>query len=474
MAGNTSDKKVNDQRLRGLGDGDSLTESIAGRGNGSIFFKRVGAVVTAYYRWSIDKKPGQLKIGAYALTKGTPGMSLQEIRNRAGDHVKTLQIHGNPKEYYSSQARLAEYQREAEKEAAEADARRGTFKDLLDHYVIDLQDRGKVKAREIANNFRMHVLEPFPDLAAKPAKEINAFDIHKIIKRVMDSTPRPRGKNNTTPAPKSSMRSTADTVHKYLSAAFEKAQSTVISLESSVTERKDFEVTSNPAKAVKRLENVYMGDTESLEQAEFSQLLQHLNALPERKRAIALAPIYLGGQRLKMLAPTRWSEIDDDGIVMRDIKGKGIPRQHYIPLTPRIRTVMKPLFDIRLSEDGPIAVTDKLAGEGYLIKIYSEAGTELSKANKTRNFSWKNIRVSTETLMAGLGVSEEVRAHVLSHGRRKGVQAKHYDRNAYHREKTEALTMWGEYLDGLMMGVIREDIKIYKLSDLRDGAVAEE
>lgn len=110
MAGNTSDKTVNDQRLRGLGDGEILTESILGRGNGSILFKKVGAVVTAYYRWTIDKKPGQLKIGAYALTKRSPGLNLQEIRDRAGDHVKVLKAYGNPKVYYASQARLAEYQ----------------------------------------------------------------------------------------------------------------------------------------------------------------------------------------------------------------------------------------------------------------------------------------------------------------------------------------------------------------------------
>lgn len=468
MAGNTSDKRVNDQRLRGLSDGGSLTESIPGRGNGSIFFKKVGAIVTAYYRWNLNKKPGQLRIGAYALTKDSPELKLQAIRDLANDHVKVLKAHGNPKDYYASQARLAEYQREAEKEAAEADARRGTFKDLLDHYVVDLRDRGKVKANNVASDFRNHVLGPFPDLAIKPAKDITAHDIARIIHNVMASKPRRRGKNNTTPAPVTSMRSTADTVHTYLCAAFEKAQSTVIDLESSITEHKDFEVKTNPAKAVKALSNVYMGTTESLEQKELAELLKYLHTLPERKRAMALAPIYLGGQRLRMLAPTRWSDVDEDGIMMLDIKGNAQPRPHYVPLTSRIRTVMNPLFDIRLSPKGPFAVTENLAGEGYLIKIYTEAGTVLSQAKKTRNFSWKNIRVSAETLMAGLGVKGEIRAHILSHGREKnGIQSKHYDRNTYYREKTEALEMWNEYLDGLMEGKIRDDIKIYKLSELR-------
>lgn len=50
MAGNSQDKRVNDQRLRGLSDGGTLTESMLGRGTGSILFKKVGAVTTAYYR----------------------------------------------------------------------------------------------------------------------------------------------------------------------------------------------------------------------------------------------------------------------------------------------------------------------------------------------------------------------------------------------------------------------------------------
>ncbi|QUN66321.1 hypothetical protein [Pseudomonas sp. JS425] len=468
MAGNTSDKTVNDQRLRGLGDGEILTESILGRGNGSILFKKVGAVVTAYYRWTIDKKPGQLKIGAYALTKRSPGLNLQEIRDRAGDHVKVLKAYGNPKVYYASQARLAEYQREAEKEAAEADARRGTFKDLLDYYVADLRDRGKVKASNVASDFRNHILEPFPDLACKPAKDITEHDIARIMTNILASKPRRRGKNNTTPAPVTSMKSTADTVHTYLCAAFKKAQSTVIDLESSITDRKDFEVKTNPAKGVKALVNVYMGTTESLEQKELSELLKYLHTLPERQRAMALAPIYLGGQRLKMLAPTLWSDIDEDGIMMLDIKGNAPPRPHYVPLTPRIRTIMSPLFDLRLSPKGPFAVTENLAGQGYLIKVYAKAGTALSKEKKTRYFSWKNIRVSAETLMAGLGVKAEIRAHILSHGREQnGIQSKHYDRNTYYREKTEALTIWSDYLDGLLEGKIRSDIKIYTLADLR-------
>ncbi|MDQ3203380.1 MAG: integrase, partial [Pseudomonadota bacterium] len=58
---------------------------------------------------------------------------------------------------------------------------------------------------------------------------------------------------------------------------------------------------------------------------------------------------------------------------------------------------------------------------------------------------------TAETLLAHQGVSSEVRAWLLSHGR-SGVQAKHYDRYSYLPEKQAALEKWGRYLDGLACG----------------------
>lgn len=47
-----------------------------------------------------------------------------------------------------------------------------------------------------------------------------------------------------------------------------------------------------------------------------------------------------------------------------------------------------------------------------------------------------------------LGVDEQRRAWLLSHGR-SGVQAKHYDRYSYLKEKREDLANWAAYLDAM-------------------------
>ena len=65
--------------------------------------------------------------------------------------------------------------------------------------------------------------------------------------------------------------------------------------------------------------------------------------------------------------------------------------------------------------------------------------------------------MTVETLLAAQGVSAEVRAWLLSHGR-SGVQQKHYDRYSYLPEKRAALEQWGRYLDRLKEGGISENI----------------
>jgi hypothetical protein len=54
-------------------------------------------------------------------------------------------------------------------------------------------------------------------------------------------------------------------------------------------------------------------------------------------------------------------------------------------------------------------------------------------------FQGRDIRRSVETRLQALGVSREVRAQLLSHGRTSGVQQKHYERHDYLPEKTKAL-----------------------------------
>jgi hypothetical protein len=60
-----------------------------------------------------------------------------------------------------------------------------------------------------------------------------------------------------------------------------------------------------------------------------------------------------------------------------------------------------------------------------------------------------DLRRTVETRLQALGVSRDVRAQLLSHGRQGGVQAAHYERYDYMKEKAEALAEWHQHLDRL-------------------------
>ena len=63
-------------------------------------------------------------------------------------------------------------------------------------------------------------------------------------------------------------------------------------------------------------------------------------------------------------------------------------------------------------------------------------------------FNLRDIRRTVETMLAGLGISKDTRAQLLSHGI-SGVQAAHYDRHAYTDEKRAALVAWEARLEAI-------------------------
>ena len=77
-----------------------------------------------------------------------------------------------------------------------------------------------------------------------------------------------------------------------------------------------------------------------------------------------------------------------------------------------------------------------------LSKTVSEIAAAMVAASEARApLRGGDIRRTAETLLAGMRVPRDVRAHLLSHGV-SGVQAQHYDRHDYMAEMREALEAW--------------------------------
>ena len=90
--------------------------------------------------------------------------------------------------------------------------------------------------------------------------------------------------------------------------------------------------------------------------------------------------------------------------------------------------------------------------------------TEIAAAMGGEPFDLRDIRRTVETMLAGLGVSRDIRGQLLSHGI-SGVQAQHYDRHDYLKEKHAALIKWERHLMRIASG--EKENKVIQLSTAR-------
>lgn len=409
--------------------------------------------VAYYYRYSVDGKQAQLRLA---------DDSLAEARAKAAEYAKLYREgHRDLHAYLAHVQAEADAQREAATREREARARQGTFAQLLDAYTGDMERKGKTSAKEVRGSLKLNVLSAFPELAAKPAKEIAPGDITAILRHCLKRPVALKGRGTKlTPANASNgKKRQAAKLRSYLAAAF------AFGLTADNDAQQDaamavFGLGSNPVLNVKAIEGADRAETWALSNDELKAVLAAIEALSERHRAIAKSMLYLAGQRTEMLTRVTWADFysdDEHGPVMQmvDLKGGNgsMPRLHLLPMTERLTGILAPLLALHGSgAPGPFTLRgERHATPGALQGIWRDMGNDLAAAGKARRFTWLNIRVSVETHLAKLKVSEERRAWLLSHGR-SGVQAKHYDRYSYLPEKRQDLEKWARYLDGLLSG----------------------
>ena len=338
------------------------------------------------------------------------------------------------REEQAAQEAAKEAQKAAEAEAArEVEAKaKHTLITLLEAYVEHLEGRGKNKSAAAARTmFKNHVLGPFPQVAAKPAREVTALEIATIIRKVTE-----KGKERT-----------AGALRSYLSAAFNAAAKAPFDprLPSALI---PFAVEANPVAPVAAIKTKARDRTLTPKELE-----AYLKALGDGldDQALRLS-LYAGGQRIAQLLRARVSDWNPESRILRlfDPKGRRTePREHLLPVGPKaaamVNTLMKRaegretewLFHQRGRRMDPGTPGKRIA------TIITETGAD--------HFTVADVRRTCETLLAGMKVSRDVRAHLLSHGL-SGVQHAHYDKHDYIDEKHRALVRWERKLEGMLKG----------------------
>lgn len=427
----------------------TLSEALDVKGSGSLIFERRTSGILVYLSLRRDGKQERIKLGSYT--------DRPLIEWRAFVAAKSLEVRAfaTIADYLAAEE---ECQRK-EQRAADLEARQGTLAQLLNAYVEDMERRGKISAKEVRGALKLNVLTPFPELSARKAKEIEPGDVSEILRYCLTRAvaSKGRGARLTKANATNGKKRQADKLRSYLQAAFAFGLSNDLN-PLRAGEAVQYGLKFNPVRDVPTIEGANQANTWALTKDELRSVVLAVEDLPARRAAIAKAMLYLAGQRVEMLCRVTWADLYDDGEhgpVMRllDLKGgKGTPpREHLLPMTKRLGEILAPLLLLENEgkAPGPFSLRGKvMIAPSTALDIFQDLGDLLSEQGHARRFTWRNLRATIETHLAALGVNQERRAWLLSHGR-SGVQAKHYDRWNYLPEKRADLDKWACYLDEL-------------------------
>ena len=375
------------------------------------------------------------------LTIGTwPTWSLTAARLEAHEQRRAIDKGIDPLE-----AKKAEQEAEAAAKAHAEEVQRlkeqFTLAKLCSAYVACLEagDKGR-SAKAAASVFKCHLTEvpELATLAATPAKEIQPADIALIVRRVME-----QGKERT-----------AGILRSYLAAAFNTARKAPFDarLPAALI---SFAITTNPVEPVATIP-VARGER-TLTADELRDYLNRLgDELPDQALRLSL---FAGGQRIAQLLRARLRDWDPEQQTLLLWDGKGrrtTPRPHLLPLGPlatgivealAARAIERTTQAARRAHRDPDPNPSLFISRGRVMDLGApgrRVGAIVAEM-KCQPFDVPDLRRTTETLLASLGVSRDHRAVLLSHGL-SGVQQAHYDKHDYLEEKRRILALWEQHL----------------------------
>lgn len=384
--------------------------------------KQVTGAIAFYWRYSIGTKSERVLIGLY--DSSAPPKSLKPTSKGFSIAAAVRTAEGFATEHHEHRAaggrpalKAAKVQEQRAAAEAKERAEKFTLKTLLNDYCDHLEAMGRDAHRNARSIFKVHVFEPWPEIAAMPAKDVPLDAFADMMRRAIEA-----GKGRT-----------ANKLRAYARAAYQTAKSAKSNAK--VPQRfKGYGIVLNPVAETTVDEAANKPAKNPLSAAELRTYWNAIRDLPGFKGALLRLHLLTGAQRIEQLARLATVDIGSDVIKIHDGKGRpGRPaRPHLVPLTKAAARALKdcsPAGEFALSTDG---------GKTHI------AGTTLSGwaaeaiGKEVVGFQAKRLRSGVETLLAGAGVSKDIRGRLQSHGV-AGVQARHYDGHDYLFEKRKAL-----------------------------------
>lgn len=307
-----------------------------------------------------------------------------------------------------------------------------TLHALLDAYTRLLNAKGKSRsAASTRSAFKCHVFTNTA-IANTPANEVTSQQVATLVRKVQEV-----GKVRA-----------AGILRSYISAAYNAAKKAPFSA-TLPAELIPYNIKINPVEAVPAIPVATSNRT--LSTNELKTYITHLgDTLTDKALRLALLA---GGQRIAQLLRATVADFNPDTKTLRlfDPKGKrATPREHLLPLAPKAAVLVVELIKRAKNGNTPklFASYDKTM---MALETPGKRATEICTMMTCEPFNLRDIRRTCETMLAGMGISRDTRAQLLSHGI-SGVQATHYDRHDYINEKRAALVAWETRLEEITIG----------------------
>lgn len=326
-------------------------------------------------------------------------------------------------------AREAEHRKQV-REARQASSH--SLEALMTVYADALEARGKGAAGDVRGITKRHIVEPFPQYAEAPARELTQRQAVEIIRRVVE-----RGNGRT-----------AGKLRSYLRAAFAlalRAESDA----SAPSKMLGFDIESNPVAGTVAMPQFNRTRERALSEDELRALWKRLVATDTPSSLAIRLAVLLGGQRIEQMVRTRVADVEGDTITLYDPKGRRTaPRVHVLPIGEDAAKIVAMLLARAQAAGSPYlfpADKAKPMNVRTVSKYMQSVRKAMTEAKEASDFLLVDVRRTCETRLAGLGVSKDLRAQIQSHGL-GGVQDRHYDRYEYLKEKRVALDAWAAWL----------------------------
>lgn len=372
---------------------------------------------------------------------------LEDARNEAR-RLQTLIDQGQDPRELEREAAAAKAAKQAQQEAVKAaaeNARRYTLRALCEAYTKHLEVNGKHRSAAATRSaFKCHVFEN--DAANLPANDVTSLQIAGMVRKVREA-----GKERA-----------AGILRSYLSAAYNAAKKAPFDA-SLPADMIPFGITHNPVDAIPAIKTSAGNRTLSAD-----ELKAYISSLGSglSDQALKLA-LYAGGQRMAQLLRAKVGDYDEQTQILRLWDGKGkrtTPREHLLPLAPEAAEIVASLIAKAKERESEQAKDQKrepvysnlwlFSTHGRVAMAFETPGiraAEICNDMKCEPFNLRDIRRTAETMLAGMGISRDTRAQLLSHGL-SGVQSTHYDRHGYIDEKRAALSAWEQRLATITKG----------------------